>query len=520
MIRLKFEELTQEQKLGMTFNARPLTEADLEFTLTLVKKRIVGSIQVPANKPDFMKRIREVADYPVILVCDTETGFPGSDKQQIPLMTLSACNKPEYYEVFAKAIVNDAKNAGFNATWGPVIDTLSCRGPARVYRSFSDNTQRVCEAAEAMCKVYKRNGYMSCGKHYPSAKSSPYDSHMAPSETESDLDDIMNRGLVPYKYLMERGLLPSIMTSHRIIPKIDPEHAGTISPKVQRIIRDMGWDGVCWSDSFAMMAILQKYGEENVQGLAVQAGNDIVLPNYRTPTEVSWGYLVQNYKDGLITDERLDEAARRVVTLMNELAEIPGIVDVFTEEDQVLYDSIARESVTAICDEGVCPALDSGSNKLFVIMTPLDFKEEDELFETNTTAWYYPKKIAERIEADFPDARVMFMTEYPDARSNVRVLNATTKADEVIFVTYCETRAYLGTDCMTRRAEVLIDSINLAGKLAAVVHFGNPFALEPLMHLKRAIFGYIMPDAQLYAIDALAGKIEPHGNMPFNIELK
>lgn len=518
---LKLEELTQEQKLGMTFCARPMTDADLDFTLELVKKRIVGSIQVPPKKPEYMKKIREVADYPVILVCDTETGFPGSDKQQIPLMTLSACNKPEFYEVFAKAIVSDARAAGYNATWGPVIDTLSCRGPARVYRSFSDNGQRICEAAEVMCRVYKRNGYMSCGKHYPSSRSTPYDSHMAPAQTTSDLDDLMNRGLVPYKYLMERDLLPSIMTSHRTIPKIDPDNAGTMSPKVLRIIRDMGWDGVCWSDSFAMMAILQKYGEDKVLGLAVAAGNDIVLPNYRTPTETSWEYLVQNYKDGMITDERLDEAARRVVTLMNKLAEIPSPVDKFTETDRKLYDSIAQESVTAICDEGVSPALNPNTKKLFVILTPLNFsEEEEELFETTTDRWYFPKRIANRIHEHFPDARIEFMTEYPSSRSNVRILNASVKADEVIFVTYCETYAYLGTDCMTRRAEVLIDSINMADKLAAVVHFGSPFALEPLMHVKRKIFGYTMPDAQLYAIDALAGKIEPHGDMPFRLELK
>ena len=520
-MELKQEQMTLEQKLGMCYCARPLTDADLEFTLELVKKRCVGSIQVPPRKPHFMQKIREVADYPVILVCDTETGFPGSSKQQIPLMSLSACNKKEFYEVFAKAVATDARAAGYNATWGPVIDVLYGNGPARVYRMFSDNIQRVCEAAEIICRVYKRNGYMSCGKHYPSGRGTPMDSHMTPNISKDTVEDLQNRGLVAYKYLMERDLLPSTMTTHKTFVNIDPDNAGTMSAKVQGLIRQMGWDGVCWSDSFAMMAILQQYGEDKILGLAIAAGNDIVLPNYRTPVEVSWGHLQQNYADGLFTAERLEEAVRRVLKLMNDLAKIPEPVDVFTKEDQELYDSIARESVTAVCDRGLSPALDPNKSKLFVIMTPNTFKaDEEELFETTTAKWYFPQRIAEKIRKEYPDAAIEFIPEYSSNKDNERVLVASTRYDETIYVTYCETMAYLGTDCMTRRAESVINALTLAGRLSAIVHFGNPFALEPLYHIPRKIFGYTMPDSQLYAIDVLKGNCEANGNLPFNVNFQ
>jgi hypothetical protein len=66
----------------------------------------------------------------------------------------------------------------------------------------------------------------------------------------------------------------------------------------------------------------------------------------------------------------------------------------------------------------------------------------------------------------------------------------------------------------------MIDCVNLAGKLAAVVHFGNPFALQPLLHVKRKIFGYTMPDTQLYAIEVLDGKLPAKGTLPFHVEFK
>lgn len=522
MHHLKLEELTTEQKLGLTYCARPFRDADLEFTLELIKKRIIGSVQVPPKKTEYMRRIKEVADYPIIIVCDTETGFPVSQRQQIPLITLGACNKKEYYQVFAKSVVTEARAAGYNATWNPVTDILGANGPARVYRTFSDDVQRVCEASAAICEVYKRNGYMSCGKHYPGGRSHPYDSHMTPTVSESDEEDLKNHGLIPYKYLMDRGLLPSIMTSHRTLPKIDPDNAGTMSPKVQRLIRDMGWDGVCWTDSFAMMAVLQQYGEENVLGLAIAAGNDIVLPNYRSSVETSWNYLKKNYEDGLFTEERLNEAARRVIELQETLAAIPECVDVFTEEDQKLYDSIASASITAICDEGVPVAIeDNGKKRLFVILTPNDFNTQDEeLFETTADTWYFPQKVAAQIRENFPDARIEYMPEFPHKKDNERVLVASTECDETIFITYCDTQAYLGTDGLTRRAEVVINCINMAGKLEGVVHFGNPFALEPLMHVKRKLFGYNMPGAQPCAIDALAGKQDAPGSLPVNCKFQ
>jgi len=520
MVHLKLEELTLEQKLGMLYCARPFNDRDLATALELVKKRMLGSIQLPPHKKHYMKQVQEAADYPIIIVCDTETGFPGSTKQPISLMSLSACHKPEFYEVFAKAVAIEARAAGFNATWGPVVDVLNCDGPFKVHRLYSDDVQRTCEAAEVMCKVYARNGYMSCGKHYPGGKDKPYDSHMAPVPSDYTEDMLKERDLIPYKYLMDRDLLPSIMTSHGVLRNIDPDNAGTMSPKVQRLIRDMGWDGVCWTDSFGMMAILQKYGEDKILGLAIAAGNDIVLPNYRTPIAVSFNHLLQNYADGLFSEERLNESARRVIELQERLAKIPHAVDVFTEEDQKLYDSIARECITAVTDEGLTASLDPNKSKLFVVLTDNSFQFDDETLETTTSEWYFPKRIVNKIKEVFPDAGIEFLPEFSKQKDNERILVASTKYDEVVFISFCTTQAYLGTDGMTRRAESVINALTLSGKLAALVHFGNPYATKELVHIPRKIFGYNMPDSQLYAIDVLAGTIPANGSLPFGVPFK
>jgi hypothetical protein len=98
------------------------------------------------------------------------------------------------------------------------------------------------------------------------------------------------------------------------------------------------------------------------------------------------------------------------------------------------------------------------------------------------------------------------------------VLVAATEYDEVVFVTFCTSACYLGTDGMTRRIEYLINSLIRSGKVSAVLHFGNPFAVKPLLHTQRRLFGYVMADSQLYAIDVLAGKLPAKGTLPFSID--
>ena len=73
---------------------------------------------------------------------------------------------------------------------------------------------------------------------------------------------------------------------------------------------------------------------------------------------------------------------------------------------------------------------------------------------------------------------------------------------------------------MTRRAEAVINALIFSGKVSAVLHFGNPIAMEEIDHAPRMLFGYMMPDSQLRAIEVLAGKIPAKGKLPYKINLR
>lgn len=519
---LVLNELSDEQKVGMLLCARSLQKPEnLEYTLKHIKNHSVGCVQVPISDktPEIIKAIKEAADYPLLIINDMEQGYPRSNLPSIPAMTLAACNRPEYYRAFAKAIVATSKAEGFNGTWGPIVDILSEDGPCRVSRLFGDTPEKVLMANREITGVFKEYGFMSTGKHYPGREDSPYDTHMTEGSCDATKEELLNFDLVPYTELMKGGLLPSIMTGHKVFDKIDPDYPASASKKVIDIIREQGFDGVAFTDSLAMMGILQKYGEENIMGICVAAGNDIILPNYRTSVEKSFEYLLQNYRDGAFDKKRLDEAAQRVLTLQASLGEKADMIPTLTKEDEELLTFAARDCITAITDGGINASLgDTEKKRLFVIVTPMGFKDDGLSDEVTMGNWYFPKKIAAKIMSEFPQSEIVFVPEYAKQFDNEKVLLAATSHDEVIFVTFCHTAPYLGTDCMTRRTEALINALNTSGKVKALVHFGNPFAIQPINHIPRILLGYSSPASQEYAIEVLAGKLEAKGHLPFDIK--
>jgi len=515
MKNLRIEDLSTEQKVGMLLCSRTFkTEEDIEFTVQLIRNHALGCVQVPVFRPDIMERIKEAADYPILIITDMEMGFPTSQLPPIPLMSLAACDNPAYYRSFARAVVADAKKAGYNGTWNPNVDLGASQ------RRISDDPWKVAKGAEEISRVYANNSFMNCGKHYPGG-SHRFDSHMANTASYTTKEELLNERMIPYFHLMEKGLLDSVMVGHSVYADIDPENPATLSKKVIDLIRDRGFDGIVWTDSLAMMAILQKYGEENILGLAVAAGNDIVLPNYRTPAKKNYEMLLQNYRDGAFTEERLNEAVRRVLAAQAKVGAEPPHAEPFTEEDRVNYYKIAEDCITAITDPGVDAALPADNkDRLFIIINNQVSGVKEISQETIVRDWYRPYDIEAKIHEEFPEAETIFLPEFPTAKDNERVLVAATKHKEVVFVTFCNARPYQGTDCLTRRVEAVINALIVSGKVSAVLHCGNPGGTLEIDHVPRRLFGYLIPESLLHAIEVLAGKLPAKGTLPFKMKFK
>jgi len=44
--------------------------------------------------------------------------------------------------------------------------------------------------------------------------------------------------------------------------------------------------------------------------------------------------------------------------------------------------------------------------------------------------------------------------------------------------------------------------------------------MEQIDHVPRLLFGYMMPESQMHAIEVLAGKMPAKGKLPYKLDLK
>ena len=99
-------------------------------------------------------------------------------------------------------------------------------------------------------------------------------------------------------------------------------------------------------------------------------------------------------------------------------------------------------------------------------------------------------------------------------------LDKTVLYDDVVFVTFFNSAAYIGKECLTSRILSAMEALQVTRKISTVVHFGNPYVLEDVPHVPRILVGSISTASTLYTIDMLAGNLPIKGKPVYDIKLK
>lgn len=526
---LKFEELTTEQKLGLVMTGRlynrwnpEKTEADIEYALNMIKEHKLGAIWVdPTYRcEEFMQRIREVADYPILIITDAECGL----REHMPLIghqyAISCCNTKEHAYAFGKMTAVTARKAGFNVICNPILDMIKGNCCCNMtLRSLGCDKYKVTEIASAEAQGMHDGGVLTVGKHYPSAEGDPLiDSHLAEDRSDVSREELIDYYLYPYLELNKRGLLDGIMTGHNCLAQIDPERPTTLSKKSIDVIRDLGFQGFAITDDLSMGGITTKYGAEACRSLAIGAGNDLAL--IWVANKDGYESLLKGYDEGLIPDDMLDAAVKRVlaaqhkVTLLNKDSEV-------SEKEMETFRNINKDSIIAKTDDGIPVALDKDGKHFFIIMCHNDdqlTKDGEIVPDMMTQNWYNPIEISKKVKEQFPNSGYIMMKEFP---SNLwKTQFESKKYDDIVFVTFTSGGAYVGAENFAPRVISFFKALQVTNRVSTILHFGNPFVLEDLPHIGRVIAGSDSSEAVNSAIDILAGKYPAKGTFPYDIKLQ
>lgn len=214
----------------------------------------------------------------------------------------------------AYTIANDMSALGFNLDFAPVADVWSNPDNTVIgERAYSDDYAQAAELVGNAVKGFNDGGVMCTLKHFPGHGDTAEDSHYSSAYVHRTKEEIMADEMQPFRSGIEAGA-ELVMVGHLIVPDID-EVPATLSYKIATgILRDeLKFEGVAITDSFEMESIADNYSVDDAVVMSVKAGMDMILQPKDMASAVN--SIEQAVADGELSEDRIDESVRRILTL-------------------------------------------------------------------------------------------------------------------------------------------------------------------------------------------------------------
>ena len=372
--------MTTEEKVGqmfmLAFAGDQLDEARVLMEEHLVGGAYISNDNVPtaAAAVSLCNQLQAFArntrlGIPLLLGCDQEGTWsvitaesamgPGN-------MALGASGDPQCaYDMYA-IIARETAAVGLNVVLGPAADCNSNPHNSIIgMRSFGEQPDLVARMTAAGLRGLQENGSVGAIKHFPGHGDTTVDSHRGLPTVQRSRADLHRIDLRPFAAGIEAGA-KIVMTSHIIFSALDSERPATLSPIIlgDLLRGELGFDGLVVSDSMNMHSMQRNYepAEAAIQGF--QAGVDLMMlaeEHYDHDAELYLANqraliraVVRAVDTGVISQERVDEAVRRVLRLKTEagfsMAPRPGSAIVGSQAHRATELAVSRRALSVLRD--------------------------------------------------------------------------------------------------------------------------------------------------------------------------
>ena len=318
--------MTLEEKVGQLFVVR--RPQDDELAMKAVTDYHIGGFtlyacdyehRTPNTMRILMDTYREAAKLNPFIAVDCEGGRV-SRASKYPAYRESCFKSPRALlaEGGLPAVDADTRekaafllDLGVNFNYAPVCD-MSANPDCFIFdRTASHDPVETAKYVKTVVTAMNESGMIGSIKHFPGYGDN-VDTHTSIARDDRSLEQFMTCDIKPFAAGIEAGA-PIVMIAHNIVSCMDPDYPASLSPKVHKLLREeMGFDGVIMTDSLDMNAITLYTGDRASAVQAILSGNDLLC------CTTYWDQIpaiLEAVKDGLITEERIDESVLRVLKL-------------------------------------------------------------------------------------------------------------------------------------------------------------------------------------------------------------
>ena len=390
--------MSDEEKVGQLFWQLTAGNSE-EYLQELMEKYHLGGCRYNAMPGQMVlnqnRILQKHAKVPVFIACNPEQGGNGvcPDGTFVSSQVkIGATGKVEYAQAMGRISGAQIKATGCNMAFAPVVDiTYNWECEEVLSRAYGNDPKMVAEMGKGfMDGLHETDGVYCCAKHFPGNGQDYRDAHMSNNVNHFGHEDWMASYGFVYKTLIDGGL-DAIMGGHILMPEYMQEINPDITPDTimpgtlcKEIMTDLlrgelGFNGMVVTDASHMVGMTNRMKRKDMLPAAINAGCDMFL--FFNDPEEDFSTMLNAYKTGIISEERIVEALTRILGLkaakgMHKIAkdslcgtdeELAAALQ--NPEFRAVAPAISKDALTLVKykDEGVLPLNPEKTKRVMIV---------------------------------------------------------------------------------------------------------------------------------------------------------
>ncbi len=509
------------QRLIVTFPGPELTSEIAQFIIDcraagviLFSHNITNLEQVRSLNRDLQRLAAENGLPPLLISIDEEGGRvtrmpPDGAKFIAPSQMAQGAAGNHAAKICAASTARRLRYLGFNLDYAPVLDVNNNpANPVIGTRSFGSDPAAVAELGVEAIAGFLAENVAPCAKHFPGHGDTDIDSHIGLPVVAKSYAQLQAIELEPFRRAVQAGV-PAIMTAHITYPEIEPQQLpATLSPfflgKQGVLRRELGFNGVIFTDALVMQAICDTYGLEKGSLMALRAGADIVMPLGSIQNQRAC------YKAMLEAAQRgefeIETSHARIAAFKERFCLPPLSTDSNELNSEVeITANVARRSVTLVRNRGgLLPLLPGKFQRpLLVHFEPMVLSAVEERKPTSSLSLY------DLLSEKLPNLTHQSLPPFFSDEEVEPVVQAASESDAIVILCRNATRF--------ENQIALIKRLLQTGQPTALVAALDPYDLAAF-DADALVATYSVPPVSLQALaEVLLGDFVPQGRLPVDI---
>ncbi|WP_307309536.1 gluconokinase, GntK/IdnK-type [Pseudarthrobacter enclensis] len=327
--------MTLEEKIGQLF-INHNNDYSPEYLDGVLENFHVGGMRYrpgpSAAVQDHIRYAQSKSRVPLLVASNPEMGGAGScDDGTFVCTHLQAGSHPDKNIARQMGRVAGVETAALGCNWAfaPIVDIhYNWRNTVISTRSFGNTPEIVVERAKEYFDGISESPTACAIKHFPGDGVDERDQHVVTSYNTLTYEEWDRTYGHVYREMIAHGV-QSIMVGHIGAPAVSRHFRprmsdaeilpATLSPELlQDLLRgELGFNGLVLTDASLMVGLTQAKKRRDLVPATIAAGCDMFL-FFRNPAE-DFQYMLDGYKSGIITEQRLHDALRRILGLKASL---------------------------------------------------------------------------------------------------------------------------------------------------------------------------------------------------------